>query len=73
MIHLSKISVRNLTRFPLIVRGLGLLAVVSIAGCGNTLDPQEYGKVIFEVPKVEGADAPYPLPELDVPEGEDGK
>lgn len=34
-------------------------------GCAPQLDAQQYGKVVPSVPKVEGADKPYPLPELE--------
>ena len=42
-----------------------VLAITSACcpGCGPQLDPEDLGTVIFEVPKVPGADEPYPLPE----------
>ena len=42
--------------------------VVSLAGCEKRLDPQEYGQVLDSLPQVEGADKPWPLPEM---QGED--
>lgn len=34
------------------------------AGCDPSLDPKEYGQILDGLPKVEGADKPYPLPKL---------
>lgn len=40
----------------------------SLSGCEEKpLDPQEYGEVLDSVPKVPGADQPYPLPKLEAP------
>jgi hypothetical protein len=45
---------------------LGLLTLlVTICGCGPEISKHELGTVVFgDVPKVPGADKPYPLPEL---------
>jgi len=50
----------------------GLLASFAIvSGCRPELDPATYGEVIYKLPKVEGADKPYVLPNLeDMPENE---
>ncbi len=40
---------------------------LAVAGCAPKLDPQEYGQVVSELPKVQGADKPYRLPQLDEP------
>ena len=37
----------------------------TLAGCEPQLDPEQYGKVVYELPKVEGANLPYPLPQLE--------
>jgi hypothetical protein len=50
--------------------GVLLVALVLVGGCAPSLDPQEYGQVIHEIPKVEGADEPYPLPQLEEPPAE---
>jgi hypothetical protein len=39
-----------------------------LTGCQKQLDPREYGQVVNQVPTVEGADKPFPLPQLDEPE-----
>ena len=68
MISTNKMKTQGRGQLQAAAWGLGLLVGISTAGCGKSLDPQEYGKVIYEVPKVEGADTPYPLPQLDAPE-----
>jgi hypothetical protein len=42
-----------------------VLLAATLAGCEPQLDPEQYGKVIYELPKVEGANLPYPLPQLE--------
>jgi hypothetical protein len=37
------------------------------AGCDPPLDQQQYGEIVTELPKVEGAEKPYPLPKLEDP------
>ena len=44
-----------------------LIGSFAVSGCNKPLDPQQYGQVLYKLPKVEGADEPYPLPELDKP------
>jgi len=44
-----------------------LLLLVSLAGCGPELSKVELGTVVFDVPKVAGADEPYQMPELGPP------
>jgi hypothetical protein len=41
---------------------VGLLTVGSL-GCEPKLDPQEYGELVTELPRVPGVEKPYPLPE----------
>ena len=41
------------------------LAALVCAWCGPRLDKERYGEVLFRIPSVEGADKPYPLPELE--------
>lgn len=45
--------------------GLAALLLLTASGCEKRLDPAEYGQVIYELPKIEGADQPFPLPKLD--------
>jgi hypothetical protein len=47
--------------------GMLLACCVAPAGCQPQLDPQEYGDVSDKLPKIEGADEPYPLPKLEDP------
>jgi hypothetical protein len=42
-----------------------VLLAATLAGCEPQLDPKQYGKVVYELPKVEGANLPYPLPQLE--------
>jgi hypothetical protein len=44
-----------------------LFLLVSLLGCGPKLSRQDLGIVVFEIPKVAGADKPYPLPEWFTP------
>ena len=39
------------------------LAIVCCHGCGPKLEPEDLGTVVFELPRVPGADRAYPLPE----------
>lgn len=53
---------------------LGLLilpALVALGGCGPQLSKSDLGTVVYELPKVAGADEPYAMPELGPPR-EDG-
>jgi hypothetical protein len=43
--------------------GLAVLLAV-LGGCGPELSKSDLGTVVFEVPKVAGADKPYELPKL---------
>jgi hypothetical protein len=52
------------------VSALLLSATVLLSGCEPQLDPNEYGETIYTVPRVEGSDKPYPLPQLDEPTAE---
>jgi hypothetical protein len=42
-----------------------LLAAGLLVGCGPAVPRDELGEVIFEIPRVPGADKPYPLPTQD--------
>lgn len=49
-----------------------LLILASLAGCGTEVSKDDLGTVVFEVPKVAGADKPYEMPQLKTtPLGED--
>jgi hypothetical protein len=43
----------------------GLL--LAAGGCEARLDPAQYGEIVTKLPKIEGADKPYQLPDLDEP------
>ncbi len=45
--------------------GVLMVLVITSTGCAPQTDPQQYGKILQEVPRVEGADEPYRLPELE--------
>ena len=53
--------------------GGALLAFASVllAGCNPALDPNDYGEVVTELPQIEGADKPFPLPQLEDPQEPD--
>jgi hypothetical protein len=40
------------------------LAAAMLSGCQDRFDPAVYGRVVPKLPKIEGADEPYKLPEL---------
>lgn len=44
-----------------------LIVLMCLTGCGPELSQQDLGHVVYEVPKVAGADKPYPMPELGPP------
>ncbi len=39
-----------------------LLLAAALPGCGPAVPRDELGTVVYEIPKVEGADKPYQLP-----------
>ncbi len=43
---------------------LCLLIAFLTLGCGPAISEKDMGAVIYEVPKVKGADQPYEMPEL---------
>ncbi len=45
-------------------RPLFLIALLTalLTGCGPSIDTEDLGTIVFEVPQVEGADQPYELP-----------
>ena len=50
----------------LVVLGIGLAAVLlGVVGCRPAASPEELGTVVYEVPKIPGSDAPYPMPQVD--------
>ncbi|MBN1395521.1 MAG: hypothetical protein JW959_10895 [Pirellulales bacterium] len=49
--------------------GLLLLSIICV-GCGPELSERDLGTVVEGVPKVDGADKPYPMPQLG-PESEE--
>ncbi len=40
---------------------------LALAGCEKSLDPQEYGQIMTQIPKIKGAEKKYVFPELTVP------
>jgi hypothetical protein len=44
-----------------------LVLLVLLAGCGPALSKSDLGTVVFEVPKLAGAEEPYPMPQLGPP------
>jgi hypothetical protein len=44
-----------------------LLLLLSLTGCGPALSKSDLGLVVFEVPKVAGADKPYEMRQLGPP------
>lgn len=42
-----------------------ILLCATLCGCEPELTPERYGKVIYNLPHIEGADRPYPLPQLE--------
>ncbi len=40
-----------------------LLTIPLASGCGPAVPASELGETVFELPKVPGAEVPYPLPE----------
>ncbi len=45
----------------------GLLLGVAVAGCGPSVPKSDLGTIVYEVPTIAGADAPFPFPELPPP------
>ena len=44
-----------------------VVLLVTLGGCGRELSKTDLGTVVFEIPKVAGADKPYPMPQLGPP------
>ena len=60
-----KMTPRSLDPRRFAAAGLLLLICAVLPGCEPNLNEQEYGRIIYEVPKVDGANRPYPLPQLE--------
>jgi len=55
-------------------RWIGFLFLLALAaGCGPELSQSDLGEVVSELPKVAGADEPYPMPQLGQPPAEEEK
>jgi hypothetical protein len=52
--------------------GLAIFVIV-LGGCGAELSRSDLGTVVFEVPRVAGADKPYPMPKLGPPNEKGGE
>jgi hypothetical protein len=54
------------------LRRIGLvILLVSLGGCGPELSKEDLGTVVFEVPKIAGAEEPYQMPQLGPPTKEE--
>lgn len=40
-------------------------SLLLLAGCEGAREPEDLGTVVYEIPRVEGDDQPFPLPELE--------
>jgi hypothetical protein len=47
-----------------------LLIASTITGCGPSVSSKEMGKILYKIPHVQGADAPYELPKIIMPSAE---
>ena len=52
-------------------RTVGLFLPLLLAGCGPALSKQDLGQVEYAIPKVAGAEKPYPMPELNPSKSEE--
>ncbi|MGD0518336.1 MAG: hypothetical protein ABSA26_12445 [Thermoguttaceae bacterium] len=50
---------------------LGLLISLALTGCGPAVSSKDMGTIIYEIPRVQGADKPYALPKIIPPHKED--
>jgi len=58
---------------PMQYRFCWLILFLFLGGCGPALSQGDLGTVVFEVPKVAGAEEPYAMPQLGPPlKDEDG-
>jgi hypothetical protein len=65
---------RGKSVFGLLLQLFGLaIFVVILGGCGRELSKSDLGTVVFDVPKVAGADKPYPMPKLGPPAEKGGE
>lgn len=54
---------RKAMRAFLLLAAMVTLAIPVATGCGPAVPASELGQTVFEVPRVAGAEEPYPLPE----------
>jgi hypothetical protein len=47
------------------------MALLMLGGCGPALSKSDLGTVVFDLPKVAGADEPYRMPQLGPPVKDD--
>jgi hypothetical protein len=47
------------------------MLLLFLSGCGPELSKGDLGTVVYELPKVAGADKPYPMPRLGPPQDKD--
>lgn len=56
-----------MSKFPVLVRRAGVLAIALLGGCGPNVPDEELGRVVFEVPEIPPGYEPYELPDLTTP------
>jgi hypothetical protein len=44
---------------------VALLVAAALSGCSPTLTPEDLGTVEYKVPKLQGSEIPFPMPELE--------
>jgi hypothetical protein len=54
----------------LLVLLLNLLITLTVTGCGPAVSSKDMGTIIYEIPRVQGADKPYELPKIITPREE---
>jgi hypothetical protein len=64
--RMGEISRKSRLSFVLQLLGLAALAA-ALGGCGPEVSKSDLGTVGFDVPKVAGADKPFPMPKLTAP------
>jgi hypothetical protein len=67
----SKIIAQRFFMRSLLSLILGVLVTLATTGCGSLMSSKDLGTVVNEIPKVEGADKPYEMPQLVKPSTEE--
>lgn len=69
--RLVKTILRGFFMRRLCYAGSVLTVLLLFGGCGPNLNSKEFGTIVKGIPHIEGADKPYPLPELGPPPSDD--